>query len=861
MPNQNCHSARLYPPGRTAKSNLLFLSLTALLSGIQPVSVCAAEPDIELHLPAQPLAAALEAYSHDTGIQLIYRPEAVAGFQSPALNGHFSRTEALKQLLKGTSLSVQPVDDHTLAIKSVEQGVNNTKQSIDAITLPKVNVVGNTIYDVKDPYNGDYVLPNATAGTKTNTPIMETPLNVQVISKQVLKDQQVTSLGQALKNVSGVTMGLDFSDNGNTKGLNQSIVLRGFASQTYFRNGFRLQQGAATREMANVESIEVLKGSGAILYGMVEPGGMVNVITKQPQATPYYAINQQFGSYDMYRTTADATGPVASNKDVLYRVNMSYENSGSFRDFVSAEKFYIAPTLKWNISPKTQVTTELEYNHDNMGLDNDNPIVPRLNNQFLHIPISRNYAGYIPAKQDHIFGSINWSHQFNDDWFIKHNVSANHLKTSSMGLNTFGPFFAENFIPGGQADQIALALFNNSSTNNTYSTNIDLTGHFDTLGLKHTLLLGGDYYRMDTAISVASSFPTFASISILNPVHCADINCGLTFDPNSPAAVPKYESNTDQYGAYLQDQIKLPFNLHVTGGLRYQNIHQSNWQRGTDQVVTPGLSSSADAVTPRVGLLWQAQPWLSLYSNYVENFGANSGNVYVNDTTIKPATPTGSQQWEVGSKTEFFNGRLRATFAYYNLTKQNVASADPNPNHCGGAGGCVLLTGEVRSRGPELDIQGEILPGWNVIATYANTDIIVTKGNELDYPATGSRYWGVPRNTASLWNTYDFQQDPLKGFKVGGGVTVRDGQLIYGADGPNPTIPGYATVDLLAAYSMKVGKSKISAQLNVNNLLDHEYFTQAQSYASSLNTSAGYNSGFVAYGAPRTFMGSIRVEF
>ena len=375
---------------------------------------------------------------------------------------------------------------------------------------------------------------------------------------------------------------------------------------------------------------------------------------------------------------------------------------------------------------------------------------------------------------------------------------------------------------------------------------------------------------MDTAISVASSFnvdPTsylftgFSGISILNPVHCTEINCGLTFDPNSPAAVPKYESKTDQYGAYLQDQIKLPFNLHVTGGLRYQNIHQSNWQRGTDQVVTPGLSSSADAVTPRVGLLWQAQSWLSLYSNYTENFGAGYGNVYVNDTTIKPASPTGSQQWEVGTKTEFFDGRLRATFAYYNLTKQNVASADPNPSHCGGPGGCVLLTGEVRSRGPELDIQGEILPGWNVIATYANTDIIVTKGNELDNPAAGSRYWGVPRNTASLWNTYDFQKDSLKGFKVGGGVTVRDGQIIYVGDGAQPTIPGYATVDLLAAYSMKVGKSKVSAQLNVNNLLDHEYYSQAQSYASSLNTSAGYNAGFVAYGAPRTFMGSIRVEF
>ena len=181
----------------------------------------------------------------------------------------------------------------------------------------------------------------------------------------------------------------------------------------------------------------------------------------------------------------------------------------------------------------------------------------------------------------------------------------------------------------------------------------------------------------------------------------------------------------------------------------------------------------------------------------------------------------------------------------------------------------VLVTGAVRSRGPELDIQGEILPGWNVIATYANTDIVVAKAGINDYPAVGSRSYGVPRNTASFWNTYEFAEQNLKGLKLGGGVTIRDGQLAFsnpvgstnGLGNPlitNYTIPGYATVDLLAAYTTKIGKSKITAQLNINNLLDKYYLTNA--YFGSAST-VGYDAGYVSFGSSRTFMGSIKVEF
>ena len=834
-------------------SNLLWAT-ASLCVFLQTAS--AEERVINFNIPPQSAATALDALATQSDLQMLFNREALKNTTTQGLSGKFTAREALKKLLAGSGLIYTFTADDAVAVKPAAEQINKA----DPTTLKPMKVVGKATYNATDPYNPDYVLPNATAGTKTDTPIMETPLNVQVISKQVLKDQQVIHLGDALKNISGVTLGIDPAD-GVPDPFNQSIVVRGFNSSTYMRNGFRLQQGASSREMANVENIEVLKGSAAVLYGQVEPGGMVNIITKQPLATPYYAVNQQFGSYDLYRTTADATGPVASNKDVLYRMNMSYENSGSFRKNVSNEKIYLAPIIKWNISPRTQITAEMEYGHNN--LKTDNQVVPRLNDQFLNVPISLNYGPGNPATQDTIFGGVNWSHQFNEDWSIKHSVSANHQKTDTAALSIYGPFLATAFVPGNPVNQLGGFYGTSTTTNDTYATNMDLTGHFDTAGLKHTLLLGGDYYRTNFFTSSVASFPSFVGINIINPTPCADSSCGLVTSPTSPINQNGYIANNDQYGLYLQDQIKLPYNVHVTGGFRYQNIHQQNFNQQTIQ----GPSSSADAVTPRVGLLWHPQNWLSLYSNYTENFGANLpyARVYVDDTTQRPPNPTSSQQWEVGTKTEFFNGRLRATFAYYNLTKQNVLAGDPNPLHCGGPNNCSIEIGAVRSRGPELDIQGEILPGWNAIATYANTDIIVTKGSPGDYPGTGERYFGVPRNTGSLWNTYDFQQESLKGLKIGGGVTLRSDQLYYqltpaGANA-GTTIPGYATVDLLTAYSKKVGGSKVTVQFNANNILDQHYYTAAAIYGSGLNTSAGYNAGFVNFGTPRMFMGSIRVEF
>ncbi|WP_426992508.1 TonB-dependent siderophore receptor [Methylomonas sp. CM2] len=853
----------------------LFCLLCAALPASLPAAA-AAEPvqsssqgPQDFDLPSQTLGEALKAFSRQTRLQLFYDAELVAGKISPALQGRFTPSTALQKILENSGIRYRLENGNTLVL---EKAPTKPDQPQSANTLPSVTVVGQTVqFDATDPYNEDYVLPNATSGTKTDTPIMETPLNVQVISKQVLKDQQVINLGQALKNVSGVTTGSFAYGTGNANVANQQITLRGFASETFFRNGFRLQQGSAQREMANVESVEVLKGPAAILYGLAEPGGMVNVVTKQPLATPYYSASQQFGSYDLYRTVLDATGPLTQDDTLLYRTVFSYENSNSFRDLVFNDSVFFAPSLKWNISPKTQAMLELEYQHKKFGADV--AAVPVINGQLLNIPNSRNYGEYSPGQTDTIFVGLNWSHQFNDDWSIKHRVSAN-LNDSFIPVSSYPVFnladpatlaVFQSFVLGPITPNSIprLSYINQKNNNDTYSTNLDLVGHFDTLGLNHTLLFGGDYYRLDSSGSHQTDLGSFlnwyaggpepSNIDAFNPSHP-----GRNYPPTvDPTSYNKTVTNTDQYGLYFQDQIKLPYNFQVMGGIRYQYIHQKQSSQNYTGTVTPQDPTTQDAVTPRVGILWQPQSWLSLYANYVEGFGANTGKTYVSPGVSKTIDPTSASQYEGGIKTSFFDGRLRATLAYYDLTKTNLASTDPDVTHVCGGERCKIAIGEVHNRGPELDIQGEILPGWNAIATYSYTDTTISKTNPENeaflglYPV-GTRYWGVPRNTASVFSTYEFQSDTLKGFKFGGGINLQSSQLTC-CNAPQFSIPGYATVDLLAAYSIKVGKTKVSAQLNVNNLLDTYYFT-----------GAGFDSPsvmFPTFGQPRFFMGSISVQY
>ncbi|MBY6243605.1 TonB-dependent siderophore receptor [Methylosinus sp. Sm6] len=707
-----------------------------------------------------------------------------------------------------------------------------------------------------------YAVSETSTATKLRTPIMETPLNIQVVPRQVLIDRQVTTIDEALNNISGVTVGA-----GGAFAYGEAysnVFLRGFRTTTRLRNGFRIDAaggntGLSLQQFANVQSIEVLKGPAAILYGALEPGGVVNVVTNRPQETPQYSVQQQFGSYALYRTTASATGPASPDKSLLYRMDMSYENAGSFVDFGYKRNLFFAPVLEWNIDPRTRVTLELQYQDSHFGQIWG--FTPLLYGRPLRTERSLNYSERSPYQEETFFSALSWSHEFDNGWSIRQQFSMNRdrlnaagIQPGSIGVLTTAPGFGEFVLPSPTGSLVDRAAAPTSSRSDIYAAITDVTGHFVTGTLEHSLLVGGDYYRTHHRGGFGFTLQN-SWIDLNNPGH-----------PGTPfgAAVPAYGSagQTDSIGFYVQDQIKLPLGLEVLGGARYQNVNQRNqfteptcFLTGTCALdhLTTRRGLTAQAVTPRVGLLWRPEQWISVYGNYTEGFSPNSGIVTLDQTLVAPSQ---GNQWEGGVKIELFEGRLRATGAYYHLVKTNI------PIQIAGTQ-FFVVAGEARSQGPELDIQGEILPGWKAIATYANTDVIYTRSDASRDPVhpAGKRFEMTPRNTASLWSTYEFQHEALRGLKVGAGYTYRGPQLPWnfsGKDIQTPDLPGYGTVDVMAAYEFKLDDTKVIAQLNVKNLFDRHYYSEAEVLQAP---TLPYDWQKRVFGAPRVFMGSLRAEF
>ncbi len=664
-----------------------------------------------------------------------------------------------------------------------------------------------------------YKVEHTTTATKTDTPIMETPFAIQVVPQQVMKDQQSTRLDQALNNVSGVFANQSFS-------LDESFTIRGFETFDYYREGTRFQSAfsqAGRREMANLDRIEVLKGPASILYGRIQPGGMINLVTKKPQADSYYSIQQQVGSYDFYRTALDATSKLNESGSLLYRFNMSYENSGSFREFVDNKKLFIAPVVQWKWSDRTQITFDGEYSKGKVRPEYGTVAIGR---RPANLPIERNLGeSFSKADYTALLGGFNWSHEFNSQWKIQQRA---YLQSTTEDDQVVLPLAL-------QADNQTLDRFFAGFQGNkhkTYTTSLDLTGRFDMLGLKHKLLVGGDYYQFKNTATIVDNF-AFPSLNIFNPIHGG----GPTPDPADDFAFGLREK---WFGLYLQDQVELPFHLHLLAGLRYDSaeITSDNTFGGTRTV----KNSRQSAVTPRVGLLWQPLKQFALYGNYVEGFGVpNVGSLGVSGVPLRAET---SQQWEAGVKTEFMDGRWTATLSYFDLTKQNIATGHPDPVLA--ALGFSVQTGEARNKGVELDVAGEVLPGMDVIATYAYTHSEILQNND---GTVGNRFPNVPKHAGSLWSVYRFQEPRLKGWKVGAGLLARGER--QGNRENNYQMPGYVLVNLMASYTIHVGPTRLTAQLNVDNLLGQEYFP----------SSAGFGRGRIDVGTPRFFMGSLKMEF
>ncbi|MGG6269511.1 TonB-dependent siderophore receptor [Leptolyngbya sp. AN03gr2] len=663
-----------------------------------------------------------------------------------------------------------------------------------------------------------YRVPNATTGTRTDTPLRDVPANVQVVPRQVLEDQGATRIDEALRNVGGVTFNSSFGNRG------QDFQIRGF-SATQFRNGLREDTGACcsfnnrtAQETADLERIEVLKGPASVLFGAGEPGGVINFVTKKPLTTPFYNIGFTAGSFNFYRPTLDFSGPLTPDGSLAYRLNVAYESGESFRDFVESRRYFVAPSLAWRISPNTTLTLEASYLQDRRTFDRG-LIVLNGSDRPADLPLSRalfdprNSTTNIEETRAYLF----LDHKFAENLSLR----SAFRYTTSFESDREGTSNIVGLLDDNRT--VEIESYFGDQFFETFTFQNDLTWKFNTGSIAHTLLFGielaNNKARYGSQVSPEQQALTGGLLDIFEPNYDA-----ITYTGGYQFYFEGDRIDQRTFGLYLQDQIALADNLKLLIGGRFDSVQSE--QRFGDF----SEDNSDSAFSPRLGIVYQPSRAISLYASYSRSFVPVAGRSVTN-TPFKPERGT---QYEIGVKADIIENRLSATLSAYDITKSNVATTDPNnPDFS-------IQVGEQRGRGIDLDIGGEILPGWNVLASYAYIDAKITQDNTFE---VGNRLNNIPRHTASLWTTYTIQSGNLRGLGFGAGLFFNDRRI---GDLDNSfSIPGYTRFDAALYYT----RNNFRAALNFKNLFNTQYFAAAQNRFS------------VIPGAPFAVQGSVSWQF
>jgi iron complex outermembrane recepter protein len=637
---------------------------------------------------------------------------------------------------------------------------------------------------------------NATTATRTDTPLRDVPASITVVPQQVLDDRNVRDITEAVETVSGV---LDNQGFLGTPGVGTRII-RGFeqtgadGGSATLRNGFRDLGSFGLTAIGTIEQVEVLRGPASVLFGALEPGGVINVITRQPLDEPYYNLAFEAGNYGFYQPSIDFSGPLTEDDTVLYRFIASYQGAENVQDFVNTELLSVSPSITLNLGDRTTLNLYYEYLK---ALVDSSELPGRLSDGSITFPRDF-YPGYpqfnsIEAITQRYGYTL--SHEFSDNLQLRNTFAVNN--SDYRDQRSIGSELVDDrFLVIGDSSDAEFSW-------NSYFAQIDLLGEFNTGSIAHQLLLGFDYSYVNNAQEGAISATNTPNLDIFDPNY-DDI-------PEPVYDIPFFENQDtiESYGIYLQNQISLLDNLKLLVGGRFDWV--SSIGEGDFR---PGRTNNNSAFSPRIGLVYQPSDTVSLYASYSRSFQPpRVFSLFNAGGEGEPFEPTRGTQYEVGVKTDFLDGRLLATLAAYQITRTNVTTPDLDPARA--ARGFSVQVGEQRSQGIELDVTGEILPGWSVIASYAHTDAEVTEDNSIP---VGNRLRGVPENQASLWTTYIIQDGDLAGLGFGLGlfyVGDRQGNLQNSF-----TLGDYFRTDAALYYR----RDRFNAAINIRNLFDVTYF-------------------------------------
>lgn len=643
--------------------------------------------------------------------------------------------------------------------------------------------------------------------TKSGDSAADAAQSITVITRDLLDSQQAQNLSDALQNSAGVVTNVY-----GRRGWDDFVIRGQRASESVFADGLLVDaNNRVAQELFGAERVEVLKGPASVLFGAVQPGGLVNIVSKRPRPELFGELGLTVGNYGFRQVTADVGTPLAPDSKAAFRLNALAMNSDDPTDYVWYRNRWIAPSLTLDFGARTDFTILASHNERNyvrqQGLPvngtlvaNRNGVVP--NSRFIGEPNAPDYNG----EQNRIGYAL--THRFDSGWTVNQNL---RYQTSSLTgtLVTAGTMAVNS------------QTLNRSATQQSFSgdafgvdTNVQKTFAFT--GHEHQLTFGIDYRH--TREDRLQKTCRVAALNVYNPVYGAAINC--------PAAYGTDATDTlNALGFYLRDQVRVAQRWIVTGGLRYETARTAT----TDRVATARTDNDSHAVTGSAAVMYELTHYARPYVSYATSFLPNAGTD-VNGNTFQPEK---GRQVEAGVKFDTPGKAGLVTLALFELTRNNVLSSDPVNT------GFSVAVGQQRSRGVELEVTQDFGNGLSLSGAYAYIASEVTE--DTTAANVGQPLNAVPRHSFSVWSQYRFR-GALAGWYVGAGVRGESAKRGYSF---SYTVPGYAVADLGVGYAAQHWR----AAFNVKNVFDKAYYA------------GGLNNNVLPVGNPRVAMFNVTLSY
>ncbi len=764
----------------------LFFIVLALSNSVL-AQVANVTPVIEKNysIPAGSLTEALKQFEQQSGVKLTFDAEIVKDARTQGLSGRFDVQSGLNFMLIGSELQAVTKDDGYAVIKS---------QASNAITvLPSIQVAASSV----DRYNAT----TSVTATKTDTLLRDVPQSISVLTNELIQDQAVQSLGEAVRYVPGVGVS-------QGEGNRDALIFRGNRSTgDFFIDGTR-DDAQYARDLYNIERVEVLKGANGMIFGRGGSGGVINRVTKQANWDSGRELSFQGGSFNRKRITADINQVI--NDKVAIRVNGMFEDSGSFRDGVNSRRRGISPTITFKPTNRTKVVLNMERYHDDRTADRG---IPSFNGR----PVS--------VGRSQFFGDPKNSHSdvevlsFNS--FIEHKFGFGLTLRNRTNYTDYDKFY-QNIFAGGPVDafgEVELNAYNSTTSRKNVFNQTDFLYSLDTGPISHTLLAGIEIGQQITNDLRQTGFigginrerpnqRTRFTVPLSNPVIDSTLPDNRT-DYQTLASDADNRSVVDITSLYIQDQIEILPQLQAIAGVRYDLFEVDFVKRNGSGTQ---LKTRDDLISPRFGLIYKPLEPVSIYTSYSRAFVPRAGeqltSIQVTRATLKPekfTTLEAGVKWDIRPD-------LAVTGAVYQLDRDNVIAIDPSDSSR-----AFLVKGQ-RTKGVELSVSGQLTPNWSVMGGYAFQHGEITDSDN-DLGKEGASVAELPRNTFSMWSRYDFTP------KLGAAFGVINRSDMFASTGNEVRVQGFTRVD--AALYAQLSR-QVRAQVNIKNIFNTKYITAVQ---------------------------------